>query len=108
MRKGEVYVHGVKAGELAELDNMEYVFAYDQSYLKDEGNPPVSLTLPLREEPYRSDHLFPFFFSMLSEGENRQMQARLLRISPEDDFGILLATAHTDTIGAVTVKSVMS
>ena len=43
---------------------------------------------------------------MLSEGENRKIQAQLLHISP-DDFGILLVTAHTDTIGAVTVKPVM-
>ena len=35
------------------------------------------------------------------------MQAQYLHISPEDDFGILLATAGTDTIGAVTVKPVM-
>lgn len=44
---------------------------------------------------------------MLSEGENRKIQAQLLHISPDDDFGILLVTAHTDTIGAVTVKPVM-
>ena len=43
---------------------------------------------------------------MLSEGENRETQARLLHISPEDDFGILLATARYDTIGAVTVKPI--
>ncbi|MDO4163201.1 MAG: HipA N-terminal domain-containing protein [Bacteroides sp.] len=108
MRKCEVYIHGIKAGELTELNSQDYVFAYDHTYLLGEDNPPVSLTMPLREEPYRSDYLFPFFFNMLSEGENRQMQAQLLRISPEDDFGILLATAHTDTIGAVTVKSIMS
>lgn len=41
---------------------------------------------------------------MLSEGENRQIQSRLLRIDSEDDFGILLATAQFDTIGAATVK----
>ena len=41
---------------------------------------------------------------MLSEGENRQVQSVLLRIDPEDDFGILLATCQIDTIGAITVK----
>lgn len=107
MRKCEVYIHGVKAGELAELDSHEYEFVYDRTYLQNHNNPPVSLTMPLREEPYRSESLFPFFFNMLSEGENRKIQAQLLHISPDDDFGILLATAHTDTIGAVTVKPVM-
>ena len=67
-------------------------------------SPSVSLTLPLRKDPSHSPHLFSFFFNMLSEGENRQIQSRLLRIDPEDDFGILLATAQFDTAGAVTVK----
>ena len=104
MRKCEVYINGNRAGELTELDNMEYEFAYDRTYLSDENNPPVSLTMPLRKEPYVSKNLFPYFFNMLSEGENRRMQSHLLHISPDDDFGILLATAQTDTIGAVTVK----
>lgn len=104
MRQCEVYVHGIKAGILQEEDDREYVFTYDPSYLSEKKNPPVSLTLPLRKEPYRSSYLFPFFFNMLSEGENRQIQSQLLRIDAEDDFGILLATAQYDTIGAVTVK----
>ena len=41
---------------------------------------------------------------MLSEGSNRQIQSMLLHIDENDDFGIMLATAQTDTIGAVTVK----
>jgi len=45
---------------------------------------------------------------MLSEGENRQIQSQLLHIDAEDDFGILLATAQYDTIGAVTVKPIES
>lgn len=85
----------------------EYVFTYDPKYLQDKGNPPVCLAMPLREQPYRSSVLFPFFFNMLSEGENRKMQARFLNIPPEDDFGILIATGQTDTIGAVTVKPVI-
>lgn len=84
----------------------EYTFAYDTAYLLGKGNPPVSLTMPLRSEPYHSPYLFPFFFNMLSEGENRQIQSQLLHIDAEDDFGILLATAQTDTIGAVTVKPI--
>ena len=107
MRKCEIYIHNTRAGELTELNRSNYVFVYDRRYLQDTSNPPVSLTMPLREEPYRSDRLFPFFFNMLSEGENRKMQAQLLHLSPDDDFGILLATAHTDTIGAVTVKPVI-
>ena len=60
-----------------------------------------------RQEPYRSTVLFPFFFNMLSEGENRKLQSQLLHIDAEDDFGILLATARYDTIGAVTTNPVL-
>ena len=69
MRQCEVYLHGIKAGMLTEEDNGEYTFIYDSSYLEKGDCPSVSLTLPLREEPYRSTVLFPFFFNMLSEGE---------------------------------------
>lgn len=48
----------------------------------------------------------PPFFNMLSEGENRKLQSQLLHIDAADDFGILLATARYDTIGAVTVKPI--
>ena len=107
MRQCEVYLHGIKAGMLTEEDNGEYTFIYDSSYLEKGDCPSVSLTLPLREEPYRSTVLFPFFFNMLSEGENRKLQSQLLRIDAEDDFGILLATARYDTIGAVTITPVL-
>jgi serine/threonine-protein kinase HipA len=41
---------------------------------------------------------------MLSEGVNRKLQCRTLKIDEADDFGLLEATAQYDTIGAVTVK----
>ena len=77
MRRCEVYLHGIKAGMLTKEDSGEYTFTYDSSYLEKEDYPSVSLTLPLREEPYRSTVLFPFFFNMLSEGENRKLQSQL-------------------------------
>ncbi|HIZ85600.1 MAG TPA: HipA N-terminal domain-containing protein [Candidatus Coprenecus stercoravium] len=105
MRQCEVYLHDIRAGLLTEEDNGEYVFAYEPSYVADKM-PPVSPTLPLREEPYRSPYLFPVFFNMLSEGENRRIQSRPLHIDSGDDFGILLATAQNDTVGAITVKPI--
>ena len=106
MRKCKVYVNGIEAGLLTENRNpREYVFKYRHDYLEN-NLPPVSLTMPLREEEYRSGVLFPYFFNLLSEGENRAMQSSLLHIDKDDDFGILLATAQYDTVGAVTVKPV--
>ena len=100
MRACKVYVHDTEAGILQETENKEYVFTYHENY---QGEP-VCLAMPVRQEPYHSDYLFPYFFNMLSEGANRQVQSTLLHIDEKDDFGIMLATAQYDTIGAVTVK----
>ena len=40
---------------------------------------------------------------MLPEGSNKQVVCKLMRIDPDDYFGLLLTTAQNDTIGAVTV-----
>lgn len=106
MRQCEVYLHGIKTGVLTENDSHEYKFTYDKVYLLNENCDAVSLTLPLRSEPYHSHHLFSVFANMLSEGDNRQIQSQLLHIDPEDDFGILLATCQFDTVGAITVKPI--
>ena len=49
--------------------------------------------MPSKSQYYHSDYLFPYFFNMLSEGANRQIQSTLLHIDENDDFGILLACA---------------
>ena len=102
MRQCKVYVNGKEAGILREEDSGRYTFSYDNEY----NGRPVCLAMPVRKAEYSSDYLFPFFFNMLSEGANRMTQSRLLHIDENDDFGILLATAQTDTIGAVTVREV--
>ena len=106
MRKCNVYVNGINAGILTEYDNpREYVFKYGTDYV-DNKLPPICLAMPLREEEYRSPVLFPYFYNLLSEGENRIIQSSLLNIDKDDDFGILLATARYDTVGAVTVRPI--
>ena len=100
MRQCKVFVHDVEAGILQETDDRQYIFTYQKGY----AGVPVCIAMPIRTEPSRSAHLFPFFFNMLSEGANRQTQSMLLHIDENDDFGILLATAQDDTIGAVTIK----
>lgn len=106
MRQCYVLVHRVVAGLLTESDTpMEYIFKYFPDYVL-KGLPPVSLTLPVREEEYRSDVLFPYFFNLLSEGDNRMLQASLHHLDKDDDFGILLATAQFDTAGAVTIQPI--
>ncbi len=107
MRKAEVYRNKELAGVLIEdTPGHNYIFRYENTYFADKDKAAISLTLPKIQQEYRSEFLFPFFSNMLSEGANRKLQSQLLRIDERDDFGIMLATAQYDTIGAVTVKPI--
>lgn len=106
MKAMEIYRNGTFAGTLTEENRQHFVFRYDDNYFNDTTKPAISLTLPKTQKEYSSEFLFPFFFNMLSEGVNRKLQSTQLRIDEEDNFGLLMATAQYDTIGAVTVKPI--
>ncbi len=106
MRKAEVYRNGVLAGVLTETDKGSYVFLYDDAYFNDNTKPGISLTLPKKQKEYAAEYLFPFFYNMLSEGTNREVQVKQLKIDEQDFFGLLLAIAGCDTPGAITVRQI--
>ena len=106
MRKAAVYRNGELVGTLTEESRASYIFRYDDRWFADAKKPAVSLTLPKTQQEYRSEFLFSFFFNLLSEGVNRELQSRQLKIDEADDFGLLLATAQADTIGAITVQPI--
>ena len=68
---------------------------------------PISMTLPLRPEPYVSKGLHPFFENLLPEGWLLEISSKALKISKDDAFGLLLATCG-DCVGAVEVVPVKS
>jgi serine/threonine-protein kinase HipA len=107
MRKVAVYRNQIYAGELTE-EGKSYLFRYDDAYYADASKPAISLTFPKSQQEYRSPFLFPFFFNMLSEGVNRKWQQRVLRLDEHDDFGLLAETAQNDTIGAITIKPIVT
>ncbi len=104
MRKAAVYRNRELIGTLIEENRSSYIFRYDEQWFTNAKKPAVSLTLPKTQPEYRSEILFPFFFNLLSEGVNRHLQSRQLKIDEADHFGLLLATAQHDTIGAITVQ----
>ncbi|MDR1755591.1 MAG: HipA N-terminal domain-containing protein [Culturomica sp.] len=106
MRTAKVYMNKVAAGVLTENDDGSFVFRYDEDYLTNPAYSSISLTLPKKGQEYHSKTLFPFFFNMLSEGVNRRVQANKFKIDEEDSFGLLMATAHSDVIGAITIEKV--
>lgn len=98
-RNALVQYNSLVAGYLSETEN-GYKFVYEGGYL--EKGQPVSLSLPLRKEPYESRELFSFFEGLLPEGWYLNIVSATAKIDPQDAFGILLATT-SNTIGAVTV-----
>lgn len=104
----QIYRNGIPAGILTEENRTSYIFRYDDEYFHDPGKAAISLTLPKSQQEYKSEYLFPFFYNMLSEGVNKKLQSKQLKIDEADSFGLLMATAQFDTIGPVTVKPIES
>ncbi len=106
MRAASVYRNNDLAGILTEESKHSFVFRYNDIYYSDNTKPAISLTMPKTQQEYRRKTLFPFFFNMLSEGVNRKLQCTQLKIDTNDHFGLLIATASSDTIGAITIKPI--
>ncbi|MEA3490134.1 MAG: HipA N-terminal domain-containing protein [Candidatus Omnitrophota bacterium] len=100
LRKAQVFYKNELAGYITETRN-GYTFQYDHEFLK--KNIPISMSLPPREEPYHSNELFSFFKGLLPEGWYLNIVSVTQKVDSKDSFGLLLASAGGDTIGAVTV-----
>ncbi len=103
-RAGIVFVQNRKVGLIRETD-VGYEFSYDREYLEGENALAVSLTLPLTQEIYSSNTLFPFFDGLIPEGWLLGVVERNWKIDGRDRFGLLLATC-SDCIGDVRIEAV--
>lgn len=100
-RKAFVYIRDRYAGLLEETD-AGYRFQYDAEYLQGETLP-VSLTMPLTNEPYTSKTLFPFFDGLIPEGWLLELVTHNWKIDRRDRFGLLLI-ACKDAVGNVSIQ----
>lgn len=103
MRKAQVFYNNELAGNLTEGED-GYIFQYDKNFLTQKI--PISMSLPLQEEPFKSKDLFPFFKGLLPEGWYLDIVGLTQKVNTQDFFGVLLATTSLDTIGAVTVRKI--
>lgn len=94
-----VKIHNNKAGQLSKSDSGEYVFLYDKSY---QGQA-ISLTMPVRDEPYVYNSFPPFFDGLLPEGVQLDGLLRINKIDKNDFMQQLIMTG-ADLVGAVTVE----
>lgn len=99
MREARVYQKDQPAGILRELGQMGYEFAYDSGY----KGPPVSWTMPVREQVYRFEQFPAFFEGLLPEGYQLEALLRYAKLDRSDLFGQLLQVGE-DLVGSVTVR----
>lgn len=104
MQRGKVFRNSILVGLLTKFSENRYSFIYTEDYLQRDNAKPISLTLPLQQEEFKSEHLFPFFYNLLSEGKLKDIQCKELRIDKSDDFSRLLLTTKENTIGSITIE----
>lgn len=104
MKSANVYCDDFLAGTLIQDEN-GFTFAYLDEYLKDENARAISLTLPLRQEPYRSNYLFPFFDGLIPEGWLLDLACSYFNLNHLDRMSILLKTGK-NVIGNVSIEEI--
>lgn len=101
MRKAAIHYCNRLAGILTEND-AGYEFIYEDEYLARDDAKPVSLTLSLQTQPFKSNVLFPCFDGLIPEGWLLDVAAQNWKLNPRDRMGLLLACCK-DCIGALSV-----
>jgi len=101
MKKARVFVDGLFAGELLELEKGRlYRFVYAENYT----GGAVSLTMPTTKRIYEYDRFPPFFEGVLPEGFMLKWLLRLAKID-RDDLMTQLLQVGGDLVGNVTVEA---
>ena len=104
MQRAKVFRNNILTGYITKFNEKEYSFIYIKDYLQRGNAKAISLTFPLQEEEFKSEHLFPFFYNLLAEGKLKNIQCKELRIDKNDDFSRLLLTTKENTIGSITIE----
>ncbi|WP_145197878.1 type II toxin-antitoxin system HipA family toxin [Planctomycetes bacterium Poly30] len=101
MRTLEVALFGERVGELLQTDSGRLEFRYDAAWVERSGAA-LSLSLPVRAEPFDHRGAEPFFGGLLPEEGVRDRVARYLGVSARNDFA-LLEQIGGECAGAVTL-----
>ena len=99
IRKAIIRQHGIPAGQLAETAGGGWSFSYAPAY----AGPPVSLTLPLRAEPYEFADFPPFLEGLLPEGPQLEAILRKHKIDRRDCFQQLMIVGQ-DLVGSLSTE----
>jgi serine/threonine-protein kinase HipA len=102
MRKGKVYYKEHFAGVITETNDGEFVFQYDDLFVKEHPKEFITFTMPVTDNPYKEKRLFPFFEGLIPEGWLLDIASKNWKINKNDRMGLLLACCQ-NCIGAVCV-----
>ena len=102
MRSAQIYYKDLLAGKLVETNEGEFVFQYDEQYVKNHQDEFITFSMPVSNRPYSEKRLFPFFEGLIPEGWLLDIAAKGWKINPNDRMGLLLACCQ-NCIGAVSV-----
>ncbi|MEX2514179.1 MAG: HipA N-terminal domain-containing protein [Cyclobacteriaceae bacterium] len=105
MRQGKVFYKDHLAGIITETNEGEYVFQYDNLYVKDYPDKFITFTMPVTDQPYLEKRLFPFFEGLIPEGWLLDIASENWKINKSDRMGLLLACCR-NCIGAVSVAPI--
>jgi serine/threonine-protein kinase HipA len=98
----DIYYRDQLTGRLWLDERRRFVFQYDPGWLKGLHIFPLSLSLPLRPEPYADDTARPFFANLLPEGEIRELIAKQFHVSEQNAYA-LLEKIGGECAGAVSI-----
>ena len=102
MNKAKIYINDVFCGVLVENSD-GYFFQYDTEYLKRADAVALSPTMPLQEETFEKEFMFPVFDGLIPEGWLLDIVDKNWKINPRDRMKLLL-TCCKDCIGNITVR----
>ena len=98
----DVYLSPECVGKLYLDDERRFVFKYHAEWVADHEVQPLSLSLPVRTEPYHHARAQAFFSNLLPEAEIRHLVAKSLGLSENNDFALLEAIGG-ECAGAVSL-----
>ncbi|NOX47482.1 MAG: toxin HipA [Chlorobi bacterium] len=102
MRKSKVFVSGLQAGFLVEMEQgKEYYFEYLPGY----SGQAVSLTMPVSQQKYVFGIFPPFFDGLLPEGWQLDALLKNKKIDRHDYFSQLINVGK-DMVGNVTLEKI--
>jgi len=106
MRNAAIYYKDFLAGYLTETDEGDYIFKYEEGYVKDHPEEFIAFSMPVTTTTFKDRRLFSFFEGLIPEGWLLDIASKSWKINQNDRMGLLLACCR-NCIGAVSVQPII-